>query len=384
MPSRNYGRVCILFALCLIFLLFVIWIDDHHLRNTFRKQYPKVDQGIDNSTLGFEAIFAINAPWRTDRKDSLMLATAHTGATIEWIDGINASSIDERAYPQGNHRTMTKGNLGSWRAHMNVIRTIIEQNLSTALILEDDADWDHQLRHQLASFGLAARTLPDMLKNADRAGQVHIPSTDETGSPSSNIDPMDLTKRSTLPLPSTFSASSYYPYGDKWDILWLGHCGTSFPPHQNGTAKDSVPDRLKLLNDPTVPPPQLTSAQSPYPPNTRIYHRTHSTLCTLAYAVSQGGARKIMYEHGMRNLDKGYDFALSEWCDGETKHMGERPMCLTSSPAVFGHYWPDNREAGGGKSDIAGVGGGGIVSTGRGLVRSVRGGLEALINGEDL
>ena len=223
-----------------------------------------------------------------------------------------------------------------------------------------------------------------MINNAESAAREYIPSADEPVMQEADPDPTELAMRFTQPLPSTSPAHASQPYGDKWDVLWLGHCRTSLQPHHNASAGNSPPDRLMLLNDPTVPAFKSTSppdtSGSPYPPQSRIYHRAHSTLCTLAYAVTQQGARKILYEHGIRNLDKSYDFALSEWCDGETKHMGMRPMCLTSSPAVFWHFWGD----GCGKGDIAGVGRNGVDGRELGSARSVRGHLEALMDGEDL
>ena len=84
-----------------------------------------------------------------------------------------------------------------------------------------------------------------------------------------------------------------------------------------------------LLNDATVPAPEYLrqSKTGPmgdigrlYPPHTRVYHRTgNETLCTLSYGVTQRGARKILYEMGVRELGKGYDFALSEYCGGQVK-----------------------------------------------------------------
>lgn len=231
--------------------------------------------------------------------------------------------------------------------------SIVERNLTTALILEDDADWDPRVRSQLASFSLAARGLPDMIT---RGG---VYATEDGTRTSAEPDVEETLRLLTSPLPSQ-SSSIGSPYGEDWDVLWLGHCGTSLPPIQNTSIPS--PDRFLLSSDPT------SSTSS------RTYHRTSSTLCTLAYVVTQHGARKILYEHGIRNLDKGYDFALSEWCDGETKHMGKRPLCLTSSPSVFGHYWPE----GGGKSDIAGLGKEGPSRYGP-LEKSVRGGFEELV-----
>jgi hypothetical protein len=137
MLTRGHARLCVITSLCILVLFFVARIVHCHV---ITLHIANTSRQIENSTLGvscssfqnlepsadkiqFEAIFAINAPWRTDRRDSLTLAAAFTHITIKWIDGVNVSSLDERAYPQGNHRTMPKGNLGSWRAHMNTIRT---------------------------------------------------------------------------------------------------------------------------------------------------------------------------------------------------------------------------------------------------------------------
>ncbi|KAF1845460.1 glycosyltransferase family 25 protein [Cucurbitaria berberidis CBS 394.84] len=338
MPSQSHGRVCFLVALCSITLFLLLLNSSINGRSAACRhgQYSCSGQNdIRNSTLGFEKILVINLPWRTDRRDSITLAAAHTGLSLEWINGINASQINEKAFPSGNHRQMPKGNVGSWRAHMNALRLVVERNLSTALILEDDVDWDERVRGQLADFGIVSRRLPGMIAQFDTGGQAHVPATENPSHADPVLDAIELAKRSTARLPISNEPASSDPYGRDWDIIWLGHCGTSLPPHQvsSPTSLPQVADRFMLSHDPTVPNSSdlrpshlapLDSISSIYPPHTRIYHRSYRTLCTLAYAVTQGGARKILYEHGMRNLDKGYDFALSEWCDGQTKNMGER------------------------------------------------------------
>jgi hypothetical protein len=77
---------------------------------------------LADSGLQFEKIFVINAPWRTDRKDSISLAASYGGISLDWIDGVQAEDIILKAYPPGDHRDMSDGNRGSWRAHMNAIR----------------------------------------------------------------------------------------------------------------------------------------------------------------------------------------------------------------------------------------------------------------------
>jgi hypothetical protein len=209
-------------------------------------------------------------------------------------------------------------------------------------------------------------------------------------------DITERAKRSSLPLPSLDHRDHRPndPYGQNWDILWLGHCGADLPP-----ASPSHPDRLTLSNDPTVAAPKHLrptshAPQDPlatlYPPQTRLYHRTsNSTLCTLAYAVTQAGARKILYQFGVRGFSKGYDFALSDYCAGIGRDIvGDdaideeggirRPMCVTVQPPLFSHYWSER-----GSSDIMGTGAGGRESGTRYVRKSVRGNIEALVKGEE-
>lgn len=61
-----------------------------------------------------------------------------------------------------------------------------------------------------------------------------------------------------------------------------------------------------------------------------------NTTHSFVYGVTQAGARKVVYEHGMRNFDREFGTALGEWCRGETRNMGQRPRCVDSgSGKVF-------------------------------------------------
>jgi hypothetical protein len=253
---------------------------------------------------------------------------------------------------------------------------VIEGNFSTALIVEDDVDWDPRVRSQLASFATASQRLPDMIAHAERTAHDYEPSGNNGADRSADPDAEELARQFTMSL-LTASSAQLVDYGIEWDLLWLGHCSTSIPIHENTSLSNPPRDRFAYFDDATVPH-EGPGRPLLYPARTRIYHRADNTLCTLAYAVTQHGARKIMYEHGIRNFDRGYDFALSEWCDGVTKNMGKRPLCLTSSPPIFGHF----RGGGGGaRSDIAGVGGNGVK---RGsLVKSVREHLEDIVEGDE-
>lgn len=71
---------------------------------------------------------------------------------------------------------------------MDVMQKMVRENIATALILEDDADWDVSIKEQLAAF--AEGVLAIRNDTASRGGS---------------------------------------PYGDDWDLLWVGACEVSEP-----------------------------------------------------------------------------------------------------------------------------------------------------------
>ncbi|KAF2707015.1 glycosyltransferase family 25 protein [Pleomassaria siparia CBS 279.74] len=388
MPPWSQGRVYLLVAFCLVVLFFVdkfqheIHVEGASAFSTKQFRSSKaLSTTIANDTLGFEKIMVINAPWRSDRKDSISLAASYTGISLDWIDGISADDMQDKAYPPGNHKKLPPGNLGSWRAHMNALREIVEKNLTTAMILEDDADWDFRIRSQLTDVAHGAQEIPDLVAQSElRLKESSMPSHDQ-------LSPVELAGRSSLPisLASRQKIAKLEPYGRNWDVLWLGHCGATLsPPSPNR------PDRIFIPNDLTIPSPKhlrptshspLDAISTLYPPHTRIIHRANTTLCTIAYAVTQSGARKLLYEFGVREFDRGYDFALSDYCNGLTRGATRErlPMCVAVSPPVFSHHFAEKAT-----SDIVGVGPGGRTSEGtRYVTWSVRMNLERLVRGQE-
>ena len=74
---------------------------------------------IHNSTLGFEKIFAIGLPERSDKRDALALTSSLTGFKIDWIEGVKGESVPDKALPFGVDRVaLWENNVGSWRGHM--------------------------------------------------------------------------------------------------------------------------------------------------------------------------------------------------------------------------------------------------------------------------
>ena len=181
---------------------------------------------------------------------------------------------------------------------------IVERNISTALILEDDVDWDMRIKDQMQDFALSIRM---MLRSGSK----------------SSIGEAEL-NRSTASLSPSSS-----PYGDGWDVLWFGHCGAAIPDKTNG--------RVVHRNDGTVPEHQHMRIWSKqllyeYEPHTRIVYRAvEGAVCTFAYAVTQAAARRILYLYGLRSFDEPYDIMLNNFCQHDS-------VCFMVQPQLFNHH----------------------------------------------
>ena len=141
---------------------------------------------------------------------------------------------------------------------------IIAENVESALIMESDADWDLRIKETLQDVASASKRLLDW--------------------------PFDAPPR-----PGVF------PYGDKWDIIWIGHCGAW--NHDNY--------RIYSFNDSSVPPEDFefafagTPKEGQHRQGTRSVFPVGSTTCTTAYAISNAGAVKMEKEfrQGTDNVD---------------------------------------------------------------------------------
>lgn len=313
---------------------------------------PEDVNRVTNASLGFGKVFVVGLPERTDKRDALALASSLTGFDVVWIDGVRGESIPNKAVPFGvDRKILMETNLGSWRGHMNAVRRIVEENLDSALIMEDDMDWDVRLKPQLELTAAGARavmsSLPDTLFPTGRSS-------------------------STTPLS---------PYGDDWDVLWLGHCGEPFPedlPENKDLPADdpgrqAMSRHWTILNDATVPPlDKITGIVDfkAHAERTRWVHVTGAPICTFAYALSLRGARKILYDLSVDKLSGPFDNALAGLCRravgswsglarGEAV-QGDRGLdtkCLSVTPPLFFHH--KARGPVSADSDIQDYGGGG-------------------------
>ncbi|KAH7021516.1 uncharacterized protein B0I36DRAFT_377340 [Microdochium trichocladiopsis] len=273
-----------------------------------------------NDTLGFTKVIAISLPERTDKRDALSLSSALTGFKITWQDGVKGETIPDKALPVGwNRKGGAKDtNVGSWRGHINAMRRIIDDDLPSALIVEDDVDWDVNIKSQLYRFALAAREL-----QAKRSWL--------------HEDPY-LHKNNPNPVAQS-------PYGQYWDLLWLGSCQASFNadlPEDLSIPKDQQDNRQVLIeNDDTVPSQKHRSGNNrfewdAYPNNTRIVYVQGDHICTYAYALTQLGARRALEYMSLRGQHKNFDHHLSDLC----RTMGNGMRCIGIVPSLFVHHRP--------------------------------------------
>ncbi|OQE39844.1 hypothetical protein PENCOP_c006G01735 [Penicillium coprophilum] len=175
---------------------------------------------------------------------------------------------------------------------------VIVKSYSTALVLEDDADWDVNIKAQLREFARGLHALKGNKKVSKQA-----------------------------------------PYGTDWDLLWIGGCASG--PHANETQFYAIPD------DPTVPRVKrrgtwlgpLDSWKDVFPEDsTRFIYRAQEGCCTYGYAVSLRGAKKILTALAIDHIEAPVDNAMSELCGG----LGDRERieCFAPFPNLIGTYRP--------------------------------------------
>ena len=157
-------------------------------------------------------------------------------------------------------------------------------------------------------------------------------------------------------------------------MLWLGHCGEVFPETLDeykeipSTDPSIVALSRKYIISPdvTVPPPEKVHGfhnhtENPY---TRWVHISGGPICSFAYALSQRGARKVLFDLSVDHLVGPFDNALAGLCrwGRDEQRMGMK--CVSVSPPLFehhkakGHVYKDSdiQKYGGTKEDVRDIG----------------------------
>lgn len=158
------------------------------------------------------------------------------------------------------------------------------------MIIESDADWDLRIKEVMQGVATASKRLLDW--------------------------PFDVPTRPGI-----------FPYGDRWDIIWIGHCGAwNYGNH-----------RIYSFNDSTVPPEdhEYTFTKKPrdeqHSPGTRSVFSLGDAVCSTAYAISNAGAVKL--EKEFREGSDNIDLRLARICreNQGVNCLGVWPQLITAA-----------------------------------------------------
>ena len=210
-----------------------------------------------------------------------------------------------------------------------MLRRMLDENIATSLVLESDADWDMRIKASMVGFRDGVKAVLDSIPSvsAPRSNTKHA---------------RDL---------STSLSMTDGPYGQNWDLLWIGHCGAQasrYYPYHDPSAADSQHSWSY-----EAPPPEIQYR----PAQTRLVFQVSDIVCTTGYAISNRGARKL--ENLYPSADHEVDIWLRAVC-------AEEPgiVCLSSFPQMFSMAYNspsnigDNSAGAQGSSDPKDWGGG--------------------------
>lgn len=281
-----------------------------------------------NATLGFGRIIAIST--RTShRRTSLSLSADLTGLEISIPDQPVWTDADLANFKSKKHSVIPKGSALAWMGHLNALKWFMSQPYETALMIEDDVNWDIHIRNRQVP--LLARAFHDIIERESREkGYIEYPDT-RNGTKVERVSSLELKSK----LRSTYQRESFWPSTKFWEILHVGHCGDFFP------AK-----RLSDVLHTTYPDPSMSAFQGlhidtqrflqhmPIPPHHRLVHQSLRPLCTFAYAVTKASAARILKDFSTEEQDHGtvaYDVRILEAC----RDLGWR--CWSANPELFHH-----------------------------------------------
>jgi hypothetical protein len=184
-----------------------------------------------------------------------------------------------------------RGEAKNWLSFLDITKYIVAQDLESALILEDDVDWDVLIKNSM-------KLLSDAVREFTWTGK-----------------------------------EDRSPYGHSWDLLWIGHCAE---PTRNDT-------RRLLYDDPSAPHPGKYIAPLWFPwskenmdgltPGMRSVQMGQHTDCSFAIALSRHGAIKVLKFAG-KGEDTQFDTRLKNGC--KKKDL----FCLVVTPELMHHYVP--------------------------------------------
>ena len=215
---------------------------------------------------------------------------------------------------------------------------MVRDRIYSALVMEDDVDWDIMIKAQMTEVARGARYLQKA------------------------------------------PASAHSPYGDNWDLLVTGHCGIN-----NKVGEDQ--EYWVIKDDPTVilPTQRRWSRRPNFTPpafsgnRTRVVFSPYHFSCTGSYAISLSGAARALYDQAVLPNAKAIDMGLGGICK---KHEYGFSTCLGTYPMITGiHHQAGSFAKDSDRKELAGGGERKFASSDN-LIYPVRLNLGTLLQGE--
>ncbi|KAF2643935.1 hypothetical protein P280DRAFT_393354 [Massarina eburnea CBS 473.64] len=265
-----------------------------------------------NRTLGFGAVVVVSKK-DSERRAALLQAANVTDIDLTIPSQPQWTQNDIDKFRNGQEKNVQRGSILAWMGHHNALRWFLDSGHETALILEDDVDWDVRLRS--LQVPLAASAVRSILPP----------------------------KRSYNPFTNPQKNNTQY-WGDHaaWDLLYLGHCGDYF----NEVTYDGLVPMDKPFNltdslhvvykDPTLP---VRSDLHPFtqslfsalqmPAHARAFHRSKFPLCSFGYAVTRPAAERLLSDLAPPKFKdkspRAFDVALLHACAAGSKTPSPTP-----------------------------------------------------------
>ena len=244
-----------------------------------------------NSTMGFEALLALSPgpSWRTrGLKSAADLVGLEFTIPIQPKNPPDLINAFKNIGKDAGKTTPALGSATAWMSHIDLLKYVIASGFESAFIVEDDVDFDVDFKNQL-------RLVSD------------------------NV-------RAFMETP----AENNLPYGENWDVLWLGHCGSII--------EDWMPPMRKYRDDSRCKTELYSGWTKHYlrdklEENHRYVQTSAATVCTFGFGVTRQSAPKIL-KLLAAGADEAYDVSMSNFC------RKNELRCVVVNPQIMNHYEP--------------------------------------------
>jgi GR25 family glycosyltransferase involved in LPS biosynthesis len=212
----------------------------------------------------------------------------YTGLQIDVIEPVRPDATTIEDFLNLGSEKSAKSDRGStiaWLGHLAVLQNMVASDFQTALIMEDDVDFDVTIKSQIRRLANAIQLFTNTSHNTS-------------------------------------------PYGTAWEVLWLGHCGERWDRARSSL---QYPDSSRIQQEQYIG--WKETSFEVIRDDHRLVQWAAGPTCTFAYAVTSAGATKIL-DLASKGRSTAFDTELSALC------VFGKLKCITVMPQLFVHYVP--------------------------------------------